>query len=167
MPAAAPISIVRSEQSLVLQGGAPAAIEIAHEGGKEIIIDRSDIPGPPGLGASGASTIERIAAQPLGGFRVVRVDSENTFRLCDPAAPFCAEACGITTGAAAQGAPATAKYSGEIVEYTWNWAEGAVFCGAGGHLTQVEPDLGTIVQIGNAVGPQSIRINIIYLADLA
>ena len=48
MPAAAPISIIHQEQSLVLQGGAPARIEIAHEGGTEIIIDRSDIPGPAG-----------------------------------------------------------------------------------------------------------------------
>lgn len=166
MASAAPISIIHQEQSLVLQGGAPARIEIAHESGTEIVIERSDVPGPAGEGAA-TETISRIASQALGGFRVVRVDANNQFALCDASAPECANACGLTIGAAAQGAIATAQSSGEITEAAWNWNEGPVYCGAAGTLTQLEPQSGTIVEIGRAAGPKSIRINPNYVADLA
>jgi hypothetical protein len=37
----APITIVRAEQSLVLQSGQPARVEINHAGAVEIVIERT------------------------------------------------------------------------------------------------------------------------------
>lgn len=159
-----PARIERRSVTLSVKRSDPPTVRVERKAGARMTIVRN---GLGGGAAIAAPLITRIASQAIGGFRVVRVGANNQFTLCDPATPFCADACGVTIGAAAQNAPASAQYSGEISDAAWNWNEGPVFCGAGGLLTQVEPVLGTIVQVGNPTGPQSLRINIIYLADLA
>lgn len=158
------LRVERRSVMLKITRSDPPAVRVERKAGARITVIRH------GLSVGGApspAVITRIASQALGGFRVVRVDANNQFALCDPGALDCSNACGITVGAAAQGAVASARSDGEITEAAWNWDEGPIYCGANGTLTQVEPPSGTIVEIGTAIGPQSIRIAPHYLADLA
>lgn len=54
-----PLIISRAEQTLVFVVDAPAQIEVNHARGAALIIERSDIPGPPGQGAD-LSVIEAM-----------------------------------------------------------------------------------------------------------
>ena len=102
----------------------------------------------------------------LGGLRAVAVHLDSKVYYADPAAFNEARICGMTTGAAAMGAPATIRVGGVITEASWNWLEGPVYSGANGVLTQVEPTGAAILQRGIALGPKALRIAPEHIVDL-
>lgn len=101
--------------------------------------------GPPGRqgprGESGGSLFSANAATPLGGHRVVLLDTAKNlaYASCDDLSHM-DRVIGITDGAANQGQPADVVTSGTMEELSWNWdTSKPVYLSTNGVLTQVEP----------------------------
>ena len=104
-------------------------------------------------GASVATgVLTETAANTLSGHRVVKY-SGSRVAYADPATIGDAElVVGITTQAAQGGDAVVVRYAEEMVEPTWTWSPGPVFCGPQGQLTQVPPLSGAwLRQIGVAI----------------
>jgi hypothetical protein len=74
--------------------------------------------------------------------------------------------CGITTGAANAGTPAYARFTGELVDPSFNFSPGPVYLGPGGSLTQNVPTSGNLVLLGNAAGPTTLHVRIEFVCKL-
>lgn len=97
------------------------------------------------------------APRDIGGHRVVTVDGDYADSTILGHAYIIA---GITTGATSNGAVMQVRYSGEIIEDTWNWTEGLVFLGTNGLLTQTAPTTGFMVVIGVAKNKTTLLVRI-------
>lgn len=118
-------------------------------------------PGPPG--ASGdATTIARTAAIALSGHRAVATNADGDFVYADKdTAAHASCTIGITTGAASQGASASAIALGPLTENSWNWTpQQLIFLGSNGVLTQSAPTTGFVLVLGKAVSPTTVFVQI-------
>ena len=103
------------------------------------------VPGPKGdqapVGPSGSGTYSRIAAQALGGHRVVRSVSANQVDYADSSDETHADdVFGVTIAAASSGASVNVVRLGEVTEPSWTWTPlEPIFAGLNGQLTQVVP----------------------------
>ena len=118
-------------------------------------------PGPPGAngapGTGGVQTCVLTAARDLSGHRVVVAFGGADY--ADPTDPDHADlVVGITTGAALSGDDVIVQAAGEMVESTWNWSPGPVWCGALGTLTQTAPTSGWSQIVATALAPTRILI---------
>jgi hypothetical protein len=116
-------------------------------------------------GSSLAATFTRIAGETLGGHRLVWINNNQAFYAS--ADEVSAElVSGITTGAVSSGALATIQSSGEIEEPSWSWAEGVVYLGLNGQLTQTPPTTHVNTEIGVALAATKLLVRVqraIYL----
>lgn len=116
-------------------------------------------PGPPGPAAG--YTLARQAEIALSGHRVVKARPGGLSNYPDIDAPADAWLIeGVTTGAAAAGDAVSVQAAGELVESTWSWALGPVYCGPSGQLTQTVPHGAWLRQVGTAVAPDTLLINL-------
>lgn len=114
-----------------------------------------------GLVPSGSSDITLIAAANLSALRVVTMNSIGQAVYASNDTTANATVIGITTTAAAIGAPVTIATNGLITDGFWNWTKGPVFLGTNGQLTQTAPTNGAIiVHVGRALNPTTIIIDI-------
>lgn len=67
---------------------------------------------------------------------------------------------GISTNAAANGDEVIVRTNGEITEPSWNWIPGPVFASNNGILTQTPPSGAWIRQVGVAVAPTKIVVDL-------
>lgn len=67
---------------------------------------------------------------------------------------------GISTNAAVDGDEVIVRTNGEITEPSWNWTPGPIFAGNGGVLTQTPPVGAWIRQVGVAVAPTKIVVDL-------
>ena len=67
---------------------------------------------------------------------------------------------GITAGSIAEGAYGEATYSGVIFNEDWNWTLGAAIYLNGTALSETPPGAGFVAQIGLAITPKTIFINL-------
>lgn len=132
---------------------------IERDPGTEVVDSPEGPIGPPG--PAGGVTIQKAAAQALSGHKVVRPapGDELDIASADDASD-AGFAIGVTIGAAEAGATATAQTAGELVEPSWSWSIGPVFLGLAGALTQSPPAAAFLQQIGVAVAPDRLFINI-------
>lgn len=138
---------------------APAPVRVVASPRPIVAVVTSGPPGPRGL--PGAVTLTRIAAQALGGHRVVRlVDNDRVDYASSDQTAHAEFILGLTAGAAAADAEIEVQTLGEIVESSWAWTPGPVFCGLNGVLTQTPPSSGFIRQIGVADAPDRIVIDL-------
>ncbi len=73
------------------------------------------------------------------------------------------EFAGVSTQAAAPGAPVLAAEAGLVVEPTWAWTPGQpVFAGTGGSLTQAPPASGVLHQVGVAASATALLVQPLY-----
>lgn len=116
--------------------------------------DKGDI-GPPG-----DSTVRRKAEIALSGHRIVKVRPGRAVNYPDIHNPDDAPLVeGVTMSAASEAADIDVQISGEVIEATWTWALGPVFCGVNGHLTQEPVETAAwLKQIGVAVAPDTLII---------
>jgi hypothetical protein len=115
--------------------------------------------GPTGpAGPSGGSAITAVAGEALGGHRAVRHDADGEMVYADPATAAGAQVAGVTMAAAVMGDQASAQVAGELELAGWNWAEGPIYLGALGTLTQVAPTTGYLVVVGLAAGPDRMVV---------
>lgn len=125
------------------------------------------LPGPPGPSGVGTEQVilDRFAANILSGHRVVRAVSATQVDIASSGDLTHADTImGITTGAAASGAPVDVINHGLITESSWAFTPGAfVFVGIHGAITQVAPSLPTSLYqrvIGVAVAPDTIFVDL-------
>lgn len=67
---------------------------------------------------------------------------------------------GVSTNAAADGGDVYVQTAGELAEPSWNWTPGPVFAGNNGVLTQSPPTGAWIRQVGVAVAPTIMVVNL-------
>lgn len=93
-------------------------------------------------GAEGGTSAPRIAAQALGGHRLVRsIDAERVDYVSSDNPAHGDDTLGLTLGAAAAGAPIEVQAAGPVTFNGWAWTPGEpVFAGRDGLVTQVAPD---------------------------
>lgn len=97
--------------------------------------------GPPGpAGASGEDAV-RVAAEPVSALKVVSLDAAGAAYLPDIASADDGRRIdGIAITAATLGGTLSVRRLGVIADASWSWTPGAaIFCGAGGALTQTPP----------------------------
>lgn len=116
------------------------------------------IVGPPGPAGPVGGLATRIAGEALGGHRAVTIGVDGRAYLASPVEPQAMAVFGVTTGAAASGAPVEICCAGEVTEPSWTWTPGPVWLGANGTLTQVVPITGALVQVGTAGGATGLNI---------
>lgn len=114
---------------------------------------------PPPMPSGGEATV-REYGEDISALRVVYERGGRVF-LLDPTDPLLSTVdllLGITITAGDAGTPGVIQRSGTIDDTSWSWAEGLVFLGAAGTLTQVPPTTGWEVVVGAA--PSAQRLNI-------
>lgn len=128
--------------------------------GRAIVVNRP-VPQMTGGGGGGAGplTVTHTAGEALGGHRAVAIASNGKAMLVSPGDTLADAVIGLTIGAAALNAAATIQTEGELSEAGWSWTAGPIWLGASGVPTQTIPTTGSIVRLGEAVGPTTILIN--------
>lgn len=125
--------------------------------------------GPAGPGGPGAGAVQSVIANAgaaLGGHRMVGANSAGDYTYVGPNVLLDAlRAVGMTTGAAALGAPVTVQTRGPITEPTWAWTpDQPIYLAANGLLTQTAPlaASGAIFQmvVGVALTPTSMYVQL-------
>ena len=119
-------------------------------------------PGPQGIpGPTGGSALQKVAAVPLSGHRMVfstdglAVDYADCGSLANRA-----NTLGMTLGAADQGATVNVQRTGEVIHSGWSWADGPVFLGHDGNLTQVLPPTAVFsLIVGFAMNPTTLFLD--------
>ena len=113
---------------------------------------------PPPL-PSGGNSATRAAGETLSALRAVYERAGRVYALnaLDPTAP-ASLFLGITVTAAAAGAPVVVQRDGTLDDPSFDWAEGPVYVGLGGRLTQVYPETGWELVVG--ASPEPTRLNV-------
>jgi hypothetical protein len=143
----------------------PVAVRIeAGTGGPRVI--ELGTPGPAGAqgepGPPGTAVLQRVAAQALGGHRLVRALADGSVDYVDSANPLHGDdTLGLTIGAVSAGALATVQTSGPIVEPSWAWTPGEpVFADVNGLLSQTPSGTAFTQVIGFAATATNLVIAI-------
>jgi hypothetical protein len=122
-----------------------------------VVLGQQGPAGPPGNDGDSAP-MQITAGETLGGHRAV-VSVAGLAVYADPSDESLCDVIGITTGAASVGELASVHTGGQIVEPSWSWADGPVFAGTAGTLTQ-SIGSGALIQIGVAVAPTKLLVEI-------
>lgn len=142
-----------TEQVLVLEDGCIEIIAVAEQGP----------PGPQGVpGPTGGSALQYIAAEALGGHRVVVLnDFERAIYATNLDSMHAVKVLGITLGAADFGDLVTVQTGGEITEPSWSWTLGQpIYLGDNGQLTQAYPAAGFALIVAFPISATKIMLRI-------
>lgn len=127
-------------------------------GPQNIAVQLVGTQGPAGV--SGSGTKQYLAAENIGGQKAV-YQSSTGLRVASVASRASSEVIGITTGAVSIGALANVQTQDEITEVTWLWVQGQpVWLGVDGSLTQSISANTVQVEVGVAVSPTKILVNV-------
>ncbi|CDF86325.1 conserved hypothetical protein [Pseudomonas knackmussii B13] len=112
--------------------------------GAELLVVTAGEQGPPGPqgnpGPAGGSALQKVAAVPLSGHRLVFSPDGVAVDYADCGAlDSRSNTLGLTLGAADAGAPVNIQRSGEVMFEGWAWSSGPVFLGHAGQVTQSLP----------------------------
>lgn len=134
------------------------ALALVDEARGLVIVDHRGAPGP--AGPAGIATFPAIAASATSGHRAVKAVATGV------AYPSLAERAdgdlivGVTANAADAGEKLLVQSGGLMIEPGWSWAIGPVFAGDVGVLVQSPPPGAWLRQIGVAVAPDRIVVNL-------
>lgn len=140
----------------------PVAVTLASN--KQPVLRLSvGVTGPPGpVGPAGSETVTKIAAQALGGGRIVKllssgqVDYASNSAMGDAMAVF-----GLTLGATSAGGNVNVQKHGDVVDGAFAFSPGIVYLGTSGIMTQTYPSAGAFVLIvGEALSATRLFVNI-------
>lgn len=128
-----------------------------------------------GFGITGAAAdlssvglSQRLAGETFGGHVALWVGDDNCFYVADPDNNVTIERIiGISTGAANMGTVAHARFTGELVDPSFNFALGPVYLGPNGALTQNLPTSGNLLLLGYAAGPTTLQVRIEFICKLS
>lgn len=134
------------------------ALALVDEARGLVIVDHRGAPGREG--PAGIATFPTVAATTLSGHRAVKAVGSGV------AYPSIAERAdgdlivGVTANAATAGAEVLVQAGGLMIEPGWSWSLGPVFAGDAGALVQAPPAGAWLRQIGVAVAPDQIVVNL-------
>lgn len=112
------------------------------------------------VSTSSAGFIDLVAGEALSGHRAVAI-SPAGFAVYASSDTAGAAPIGVTTGAAASGAPITVQLYGVMTEFSWSWdLSRPVFLGVNGILTQNPVPTGQIASIGTPLSVNTVLIEI-------
>lgn len=140
----------------------PAGLDNESLPGTQIVLvgerGRQGEQGPPG--PAGGSAVQRTAGETLSALVAVYEQAGQVFAL-DPQHPTHAQLLlGVTLTAATAGGLITIQRMGTLDDAGFAWAEGLVFVGAGGQLTQEPPTTGWEIVLGAAPAPTRLNLDI-------
>lgn len=124
-------------------------------------------PGPPGqIGPAGGSAFTRQAGQALSALQLVYEAAERVYPLDALDGAHIDQVAGLTLTAAQEGEPVDVQLAGPVDDMSWHWTPGPLWLGAAGALTQQPPAAGYCLQVGAAVSPTRIILNIAPAIEL-
>lgn len=102
------------------------------------------------------------AGVPISGHRAVTILADGLVYYADhDTLDDIPNVMGISMNAAVEGDPVDILVFGEMIEPSWSWTERrAIFLGSAGHLTQAPPTTGFLMEVGFAVTPQKIMVEL-------
>ncbi len=100
------------------------------------------------------------AGATIHGHRVVRAEGGSLYHPDPATAAHADQVIGIALQAGSAPAPVLVRAHGQITEASWSWAEGPIWCGADGQLTQTPPPTGWLLQVARVVSPTTITVDI-------
>lgn len=128
---------------------------------------KQGLPGPAGpAGPAGGVDVEKMAAMPLGGGRVVRSTGANLAEYADCRFPDHGDdTLGVTRGAAAAGTTVRIANGNEMQDPAWTWApQQPIYLGENGLMTQTPPDpaggAAFSQEVAVATAPDAIMVRI-------
>jgi len=135
--------------------------EIIFTEGCTEVIDLGGTQGPPGPpGTGGVIEYRVIAGEDLGGLRGIRSVGNRAYYADSSIPDHAITLLGISAGAAVIDDIVDVISSGNMIDPSWNWNDGAIYLGANGLLTQVAPANGFIAQVAIAISDTEMFVNI-------
>lgn len=132
---------------------------VVHEELLKQNVVQGGVQGPPGVPGASTQFEYAVAAQTLGGNRVVTTNSSGQLIYPDLTSEN-ARVYGITTQSAATGELVQVQITGTQTEPSWGWNTATpVFVGPLGTLTQTPPTAGQILVVGYPHSPTKIFID--------
>lgn len=118
-------------------------------------------PGPGGGGGSGGVIATVVAGETLSGHRAVVLHTDGLAYYASNDAPDDAtRQVWLTLGAGIEGTSVQIQQLGVVTEPSWAWADGPIFLGASGVLTQTPPVAPAfIMQLAQPNGLTSLVFN--------
>jgi hypothetical protein len=167
------ITLLQAQSTLELVPTGPQPLELCHPPLTTIEValaamGQPGAPGAPGLpGPPGSEIVTRPAAGTVNGHRVVALRSDDTLEYADRTATNALNVFGVSITAASDGDPVTVVFSGLV-----QWPSAAFvagerqYLGLDGFLTNTMPVAGVVRQIGVALTPDRLFVDIgpIYIA---
>ncbi len=114
--------------------------------------------GPAGRDGS-VSTLDYPIGQTIHGLRVVRIEGGMAYHPDVLVLEHAQQCVGIALTSATTG-ETTVQLGGPLVESSWNWAAGAVWCAQDGQLTQNPASAGWLLCVGRALNPTTLMIDL-------
>lgn len=148
---------IRDPRTPIVATARPTQVEAIQADTRTVEVAARGAQGPAGpAGTSPEATYP--VGQPIHGHRVVRLDNGKVYHP-DTAVLEHALACiGIALQSANTGEVAV-LLAGTIVEGSWTWRDGAVWCGADGGLTQNPGATGWLLCVGRALNATTLMID--------
>lgn len=127
----------------------------------ESVVQVSGVPGPMGPPGPSAGGLSLTASGAIGGHRLLVALGGGLAGYADSGTPaHVGKVVGMSTAAAADGAPVSLIQVGEIIEPSWAWSPGPVYLGANGVPTQTQPISGFLQEIGVATAPTRLLVDL-------
>lgn len=146
--------------AFVVRGAQSCLIRRDYGGAFTIMAGQRGSQGRPGTDTGGGvQTVVRIAGETVSALRVVFESQAHAFAT-DPATESVYQTLGLAVTSATAGAELTIQTQGPIDDSSWNWAEGFVWCGPSGVLTQTPPTSGWDFIIGFATSATRLYIDL-------
>jgi len=125
-----------------------------------IMVGQRGAQGRPGTDAGDdVQTVIRTAGETVSALRIV-FESQLLAHPVNPATSSVFQALGLTLTAGSTGSALTIQTQGFVDDAGWSWAEGHVWCGPNGTLTQTPPTSGWDFIIGFATSATRLYIDL-------
>jgi hypothetical protein len=146
--------------AFVVQGEADCLVRREYGGAFTIMVGQRGAPGRPGTDSGGGvQTIVRTAGETISALRIV-FESQQLVHPVNPTTEAVYQALGLALTSASIGTDITIQTQGFVDDAAWSWAEGHVWCGPNGTLTQTPPTSGWDFIIGFATSATRLYIDL-------
>lgn len=163
------------EQQVVMLRDAPAEPVVVRDDTAPMVV-QSDAPAAPGVvvagfagprgpqgpaGGAGPTTLPLPVGAVVQGLRVVRAAGGTAYPVDTAVEAHAAQVVGVALQSVTViGTDVVVQTAGTLSDSSWAWADGVVWCGADGALTQAPASTGWLMQVGRVVSPTVLNIDI-------
>lgn len=154
-----------NQQPLVAVTEAPTYVQVSSDQ-PALVVEQQTVQlvavaaqGPEGIPGS-AVPVNRVAGETLSGHRAVRLTNGVAYYASADDLDHIGQTVGITTAAALVGETASIQTGNEMTYSGWTWADGPIWLGLNGQLTQTPPSSGVLQQVATATSSTTLLIDI-------